>query len=260
MNDACILIHGDCFDHFSQIKDESVDLIFTDLPYGVTQCEWDQPLPLDKLWPEYWRILKRNGAILLTGMQPFTSEVVVSQKQFFRYEWIWEKPYHTGHITANKRPLMNHEHVLVFYQHQPTYNPQGLIPLDRHIKRKADTYLRNSVYQFAESMFGEQEEYFQRYGNHPKSIVRLGEHPTVNRRIANDSKHQTEKDVDFLRYFIRTYTNPGDLVLDNCMGSGSCGVASLLEGRRFLGIEKEMKFFNYAENRIKRIDNEKKLF
>ena len=229
------LLHGDCLELMAQIPDGSVDMVLCDLPYGTTQNKWDSVIPFEPLWAHYKRVIKRNGAIVLTASQPFTSALVMSNPATFKYQWVWRKPRGTGFFHAKKQPLRNHEDILVFYAQQPTYNPQ----------------------------FTEGKPYRQKHGSGSDNYggaVREG-YETVNSGTRcpltvvdfnqGDKKvHPTQKPVALMEYLIRTYTNEGETVLDNCMGSGTTGVACVNTGRNFIGIEKDDKYFAIAQARI----------
>lgn len=230
------LFKGDCLDVMQDIPDKSIDMILCDLPYGVTHCEWDITIPFDKLWEHYNRIIKDNGAILLFSQQPFTSKLVCSNLKMFRYEWIYEKTQKTGFLNARKMPLKKHENICVFYKKLPVYNPQFT---------KGKPYVRKS--SIIGSKCYREAELTARVNNgvrYPVDILRF------NNANNAKKKHPTEKPVDLCEYLIKTYTNEGDLVLDNCMGSGSTGVAAINTGRNFIGIEKDKNFFEIAKNRI----------
>lgn len=233
------LYNDDCLWIMDSIPDHSIDLILCDLPYGTTQNKWDIMLPLEKLWEQYMRISK--GAIVLHAAQPFTSLLVSSNLKHFKYDWIWEKTKATGHLNAKKQPLRNKEDILVFYKKQPTYNPQ--MTQGEPYKNKA-----GKDHNSQSSMTGS----YGKYSNYrpdnegtryPKQILKFNV-------VQRGTLHPTEKPVALLEYLIKTYTNPGDLVLDNCMGSGSTGEAALRTGRKFIGIEKDKDFFDIASNRI----------
>lgn len=222
------LWRGDCLDLMQFLPDKSVDLVLADLPYGTTQNAWDSVIPLDKLWPEYWRIC--SGPVVLTASQPFTSTLVTTGANF-RYTWVWEKSAATGHLNAKRMPMKLHEDVLVFGRSQ-TYNPQGLEPLNKMVKRGSNG-----------GNFGASgTENFQEWTNYPRSILRF---PHESKPV-----HPTQKPVALMEYLIRTYTNPGDTVLDNTMGSGTTGVACANTGRKFIGIERDEKYFDIAQARI----------
>lgn len=224
------LMMGDCLELMRDIPDGSVDMILCDMPYGTTQNKWDSVIPFVPLWDEYKRLCK--GAIVLTASQPFTSALVMSKPNWFRHTWVWEKFAATGHLNAKRMPMKSHEDVVVFSKDSPLYIPQGLIPFNKLTKRG------NNGGNFGKSG----NENFQEFTNYPRSIL----------RFANDPKpvHPTQKPVALMEYLIRTYTKDGELVMDNCMGSGTTGVACMNTGRRFIGIERDAKYFEMAEQRI----------
>ena len=227
------LRHGDCLELMKNIPDGSVDMILCDLPYGTTKNKWDSIIPLDKLWEQYARVIKDNGAIVLTASQPFTTVLNNSNLKHFRYEWIWVKSNSTGFQLANKRPLKKHENVSVFYKKQSQYYPQGLVPFGKENKRgkSGDNWTEMK-----------KDTYIQKYTNYPTQILNFGHD--------KQKLHPTHKPVALMEYLIKTYTNEGDLVLDNCMGSGSTGVAAVNLNRSFIGIELDENYFEIATNRI----------
>src|SRR5690242_11612136 len=230
----------------SKIADKSVDMILCDLPYGTTHREWDLIIPFEPLWLQYKRIIKDNGAILLTASQPFTSQLVMSNIKWFKYEIIWQKNRGTGFLTANKRVVKIHENILVFYKKQPTYNPQKTLADESVIDKRKN--LNNLPYK--KDAFTAKAGYIRirkkddgtRY---PTSVQQFCNVNNVN------SVHPTQKPVELMEYLIKTYSNEGDTILDNCMGSGTTGVACKKTGRNFIGIDKDKKIFEIAINRIK---------
>lgn len=232
------LIQGDCLTEMSRLPAGSVDMILCDLPYGTTACSWDAVIPFEPLWQEYKRVAKPNAAIVLTASQPFTYEVIASQRKLFRYELIWKKSRITGFQLAKKMPMKAHENVLVFYRSLPTYNPQGLVAVNKTKVRKAGGEgdgLRNAT----NSLIG---SYVQEFTGYPNSILEF--------QSVNSTVHPTQKPVALMEYLIRTYTNEGDVVLDNTMGSGTTGVAAVQTGRRFIGIERDPEYFAICQKRI----------
>lgn len=215
-----------CLDGLSQIEDESVDMIFCDLPYGTTQNPWDTIIPPEQLWPQYERIIKPHGAILLFGQGAFTAAMIMSNQKLFRYNIVWQKTKPTGFLNANRMPLRSHEDIMVFYKALPVYNPQkstGHTPVHSFTKHSSDG---------------------SNYGATKRGISGGGateRFPTSVWRFASDTQksalHPTQKPLALCRYAIRTYTQPGDLVLDNCCGSGSIPAAAALEGRRYIGMD-----------------------
>lgn len=234
------IMQGDCLELLKKVPTGSVDFILADLPYGTTMCAWDSIIDLDKLWIEYLRVAKENAAIVLTSAQPFTSHLVMSKPDLFRYDWVWEKGNATGFFNAKLMPLRAHESVLVFYRKLPTYNPQKTTghPL-KTTKKKVVT---SECYGKDISLpsYSSTERY-------PRSVQFF----KSDKQKAN--YHPTQKPVDLMRYLIRTYSNEGDTVLDNCMGSGTVGVASVLEKRNFIGIELNKQYFDIASTRINQV-------
>jgi DNA modification methylase len=230
------LYHGDCLELMHVIDDQSVDLVLCDLPYETTRNEWDFQVHLPQLWAHYRRICK--GAIVLTAQTPFDKVLGASNLKMLRYEWIWEKGNATGHLNVEKMPLKAHENALVFYDELPTYNPQKTTghPRKTATKRK-DVTTNYGKQTFEEIQYDSTERY-------PRSVIFFSSDKQRSKL------HPTQKPVDLMEYLIRTYTNPGDTVLDNCMGSGTTGVACLNTGRRFIGIEKVAKYFEIAQQRL----------
>lgn len=216
-----------------QIPDGSVDMILCDLPYGTTDCRWDHVIPFEPLWKQYNRIIKGNGAVVLFSAQPFTTALVNSNRKQYRYNWYWKKNSATGSQFAKYQPLRCIEDICVFYKKMPTYNPQGIIKLDIPVLQKPKKNGFN---------FNGKNNTLQEYTNYPKHII---EYSKDGNRV-----HPTQKPVALLEYLIKTYTNEGETVLDNCMGSGSTGVACVNTGRRFIGIELDNKYFEIAKQRI----------
>jgi DNA modification methylase len=238
------LHHGDCLDIMRDIPDESIDMILCDPPYGTTKCSWDNVIPFTPMWEQYRRIIKKNGAILLFGSEPFASQLRVSNLKHFRYDWIWEKEQGIGFANANKMPMKSHEIVSVFYEKLPTYNPQGLRPCSKKVSRDTKQGKDSGKYLGKNGVDG--TSYVRTSTNYPKSVLRFS-------RAAKGKHHPTEKPVELAEYLIRTYTNEGETVLDNCMGSGTTGIACVNTNRKFIGIEKENEeepFFDIARQRI----------
>ena len=229
------LIQGDCLEKMKDIPDKSVDMILADLPYGTTACKWDTIIPFEPLWEQYNRIIKDNGAIVLFGSQPFTSTLVMSNPKMFKYEAIWYKDRPTGLFTAKVQPMKYHENILFFGKNKLNYKPEMWEGAKNHNnlgKNKSKSSHYNSKFSIPKT---DGLKY-------PKSVIYCQrEHPPV---------HPTQKPVALLEYLIKTYTNENDLVLDNCMGSGSTGVACKNTGRKFIGIELDPEYFKIAEKRI----------
>ena len=229
------LLHGDCLEEMKKVEDKSIDMILCDLPYGTTACKWDTIIPFEPLWEQYERIIKDNGAIVLTASQPFTSALVMSNIKMFRYEWIWEKSMPVGYLDAKRKPLKCHENLCVFYKKLPTYNPQFWLSLPyNHKGRSKDAEQYRKVKKVAIKNNGER---------YPLSFIKIKNN---ERRL-----HPTQKPVALFEYLIKTYTNEGDLVLDNCAGSGTTGVACQNTGRDFILIEREEEYCKIAEARLK---------
>lgn len=226
----------ECIEGMKMIPDKSIDMILCDLPYGTTNNAWDSVIDLPTLWEQYERIIKDNGAIVLTCSQPFTTALNASNPKLFRYEWIWIKNNSTGFQLANKRPLKKHENISVFYKKQPTYNPQGLIPYGKKNRRGkvGDNWSELSS-----------NEYTQQWTNYPTQLL---EFP-----YDKDKFHPTQKPLGLFEYLIRTYTNEGDIVLDNCVGSGTTAVAASRTNRKFIGFELETKYIQIANQRLEAI-------
>ena len=236
------LYYGDCLEVMKDIPDKSVDMILCDLPYGTTRNKWDTVIDLDLLWSQYERIIKDNGAIVLFAQVPFNIVLGYSNLKLLKYEWIWEKEQGTGHLNAKKMPLKSHENIMVFYKKPPTYNPQ---------MREGKPYTCKSG------------DWSSNYGAQVNVLtVNNGERYPITVLKFNRNKqklHPTQKPVELLEYLIKTYTNEGELVLDNCMGSGSTGVACVNTGRKFIGIEIDKKYFDISKQRIEEAKNNNSL-
>ena len=233
------IIHGDCLEVMRQFPDKSIDMILCDLPYGVTGCKWDTIIPFEPLWEQYERIIKDNGAIVLFGMQPFTSALVMSNPKLFKYEWIWDKHIPRNFINAKIMPMRKHENILVFGKGKVTYNPQMI---ERDKPAKVKNYSKgDSVYKLRTD--NKERVYTHRY---PDTIIE-------GKWEANEGKlHPTQKPVALCEYLIKTYTLPGEVVLDNCIGSGTTAIACINTGRNFIGIEIEEKYVKIARERIEK--------
>lgn len=228
-----ILTHGECLAEMAEIPDKYVDMVMCDLPYGTTQNKWDSIIDLTQLWKQYKRICKPTAAIVLTAAQPFTSVLVCSNLRDFKYQWVWQKEAGTGLLNAKKQPLRDHEDVLVFYSKQSIYNAQMTVGKPYTCKKGGET----SNY------------------NPSGSVVTVNEGtrcPKTVLQFARDRSkvHPTQKPVALMEYMIKTYTDPGMMVLDNCMGSGTTGVACVNTGRSFIGIEQDAAYFKIASERI----------
>ena len=226
------LIQGDCLEEMKNIEDGSVDMILTDPPYGTTACKWDSIIPLEPMWEQLKRVIKPNGAIVMTASQPFTSSLIMSNIKMFKYCWYWKKNRATGVLNAKKQPLRNVEEVVIF--NAKKYNPQGLIEVNQPS--------RNSKKDYENYGAGTCRSYTQKYTNYPKQVV---EFDSVQR-----TEHPTQKPVALMEYLINTYTNEGETVLDFTMGSGTTGVACANLNRDFIGIEMDEDYFRVACDRI----------
>ena len=245
MHEAMIdLRHGDCLEIMKNIPDGSVDMIICDLPYGTTACKWDSIIPFEELWKGYCRIIKDDGAIILFGSEPFTSILICSQISLFRYDLIWDKQKGCDFLNANRKPLKSHENILVFYKKSPTYNKQYWYSTP--YKKINGNKKQSSVYHDSHDVDTESTD----GKRNPLSILSF---PRDGNRV-----HPTQKPVALLEYLIKTYTNEGETVLDNCMGSGSTGVACVNTNRRFIGIELDDKYFEIAKQRIDAAMRDKK--
>lgn len=232
------LMQGDCLELMKSIPDASVDMILCDLPYGTTACKWDSVIPFDALWEQYERIC--IGPIVLTAQTPFDKVLGASNIKLLKYEWVWEKTHPTGYLNAKRAPMKAHENVLVFYKRQPIYNPIKTIGHKRKTATKrhdfAETYGKQT---FDELPYDSTERY-------PRSVLVFPSDKQTSKL------HPTQKPVALMEYLIRTYTNEGMTVLDNCMGSGTTGVACANTGRNFIGIEMDEKYFQIAKDRIQK--------
>ena len=232
----------DCMEGMKNIPDGSIDMILCDLPYGTTENKWDVKLPLEPLWAEYKRVTKRNAAILLFSQMPFGAELIMSNRKMFRYEWILEKGCATGFLNAHKMPMRAHENILVFYEFLPTYNPQ--------MTRGGKPYTRYHLAHNASANYGEKKDgaTVNTDGSRfPRDVIKFGVPNSLGKEKVG---HPTQKPVALCEYLIRTYTNEGETVLDNCMGSGTTAVAAIDTGRRFIGFEKEKEYYDIALKRI----------
>lgn len=232
------IFEGDCLKIMKQFPENSIDMVMCDLPYGTTQNKWDSVIPLDKLWKEYQRIVKDDGAIVLTSQGLFTAQLMMSNPKLFKYKWVWEKSKPTNFLNSKKQPLRKHEDICVFYKKQPTYNPQMIegTPYDKGVRKDQ---LSGSYGDFKPVHVHSSGE------RYPTDIVYFKTAECEGRVI-----HPTQKPIELGRYFIRTYSRPGDLILDNTSGSGSFLVSALLEGRNFIGIEKNTEIALFKESDI----------
>jgi site-specific DNA-methyltransferase (adenine-specific) len=223
-----------------EIPDGSVDMILADLPYGTTACKWDTIIPFEPLWEQYERVIKDNGAIVLTASQPFTSALVMSNTKLFRYELVWDKVSTSSGALAKKQPLKSHENILLFYKKQPVYNPQ--MTAGKQWKR-GGRGRETPQYYGVKKKLGKPKSDMTNL-KYPKSILVISNANRLNRI------HPTQKPVALFEYLIKTYTNEGDVVLDNVIGSGTTAIACINTGRNFIGIEKEQKYVELARRRV----------
>lgn len=238
MLEANNIYNADCLELMKEIPDKSIDMILCDLPYGTTACKWDVIIPFEPLWEQYNRIIKDNGAIVLTAQTPFDKVLGVSNLKLLRYEWIWKKEQGTGGGNANKMPLKDHENVLVFYKKLPIYNPQFSSGKPYKVNRRKPNV--NSVY--GKTGFNESFVKINDGKRYPKTVIKFNKEYGL---------HPTQKPVALFEYLIKTYTNEGDLILDNCAGSGTTAIACVNTNRNYILIEKDPTYFKLASERIK---------
>lgn len=237
------IIYGDCLVEMKKIEDGTIDMILCDLPYGTTQNKYDTILPFDKLWEHYERIIKDNGAIVLFGQGLFFIDLINSNRKLFRYDLVWDKQLVTGFLNANRMPLRVHENIAVFYKQLPTYNPQYTNGKPLHSKGKIyiSKEQKNENYGKYKTTDDNRAGSTQK---HPKSIISFQKpHPSK-------AQHRTEKSIEMTEWLIKTYTNENDLVLDNCIGSGTTALAAIKTQRNYIGIENDEKYYNLTIKRI----------
>jgi site-specific DNA-methyltransferase (adenine-specific) len=247
----CTLYLADCLEAMPGLEAGCVDMVMADLPYGTTACKWDSVIPFEPLWREYRRLTKANAAIVLTASQPFTSALVMSNPVMFKYDWTWRKLQGTGHLNAKKQPMRDKEDLLVFYDRQPIYNPQHTSGAAYKRKAGQDPQSRSSMsacYGGYTNLRNDNDGF-----RYPRQVVEFG----VEDR---STPHPTQKPVALMEYLILTYTNEGDTVLDNTMGSGTTGVACMNTGRRFIGIERDPGYFAIACDRIHEAQRQPDIF
>ena len=236
------LFNGNCLNELQHLPDASIDLILADPPYGVTKCKWDNVIPFEPLWKELHSVAKASAAILIFGIEPFSSQLRLSNQGYYRYDLIYEKPHATGFLNANRQPMRAHENISVFYKKQPVYNPQKTTGHTR--KRSSRRFVATEIYGklLKVSNYNSTDRY-------PRSVLKFSSDKQKN------SRHPTQKPLELLRYLIQTYSNDGDTVLDFAMGSGSTGVAAFRANRKFVGIELDENYFNQAEEWLNQIQN-----
>jgi len=235
-----VLLHGDCLKLMFDLPDNSVDMVCCDMPYGTTACKWDAVLPLDMLWHHYDRIVKDNGAIVLFASQPFTTSLISSNIKMFKVELIWKKERPTNPLLCKKQPPKYHENICVFYKKQPCYNPTM-------IQRKPSNKRNNTPRNYKDATKVNTEKYAERVLSGSNDLIYQ---PNILEVPMQRGKHPTQKPVALIEYLIKTYTNEGDTVLDNCMGSGTTGVACKNLNREFIGIELDDNYYQIATKRI----------
>jgi DNA modification methylase len=229
-----VILFGDCLDRLKEVPTGSVDMVLADLPYGTTACKWDVVIPFEPLWAELRRATRERAVVALFGSQPFTTELIKSAGVPFRYELIWEKSNGGGFLNANRMPLKRHENIAIFYRKLPKYHPQKTVgkPYACRSSAAGETTQDQTVAGWITENAGDR---------HPTSVLRFKNETGL---------HPTQKPVPLLEWLINSYTNPGDTVLDPTMGSGSTGVAAIQTGRKFIGIERDSKYFETARTRI----------
>lgn len=240
------LMQGDCLERMKEIPDGSVDMILTDPPYGTTACKWDSIIPLEPMWSHLKRVIKPNGAIVMTASQPFTTTLIASNMNMFKYCWVWEKTRSTGHVHAKNKPMKKHEDICVFSEgttihksqskNRMTYSPQGLISIEPKMRKQG----------------GNSDAVMGLRPSHKDTLQTEAGYPTTILKIQSEGKtvHPTQKPVALMEYLIKTYTNETETVLDFTMGSGTTGVACVTTNRNFIGIELDATYFNIAKQRI----------
>jgi site-specific DNA-methyltransferase (adenine-specific) len=233
-------VNADCFDVFPFIADKSIDAIICDLPYGTTACKWDSVLPFDKLWKEYERVIKDNGVIVLFGAEPFSSLLRWSNLKMYKYDWYWNKSRPIGFLNVKKMPLKNIECISIFYKKQPIYNPQDVIEINK-VKMNDNCKNGNNGTGLSGHNGGKMKgSYIQKYTNYPLQTLFFN---------SERGLHETQKPLALLEYLVKTYTNEGDMVLDNTMGSGTTNLACIKLNRKSIGIEKEKQYYDVAVRR-----------
>lgn len=252
MSERYQLYQGDCLKLLRSIPDSSIDMVLCDLPYGCTRNEWDKPIDLGALWPQYKRVIRRGGGVIaLFGKQRFAIELAASNLKQFRYKIVWQKTNGTDFLNANRKPLSCHEDILVFYDKQPTYNPQKRTGFKPYLKDQLTNSKRrtSNFGEFRPALYQENKD----GSRYPIDVVTYA--------YSQQNGHTTSKPVPLCEWLIKTYTNEGMTVLDNCMGCGTTGIACMNTGRRFIGMELNQKFFDMASERIaaaaSRLDNQK---
>lgn len=250
MNKPYNLINGDCLEAMRTLEDNSVDACITDIPYGTTACKWDTIIPFESMWKALKRIVKPNGAIALFGSQPFTSALIMSNPKMFKHEWIWKKNRGSNFAVQSYQPMKEHENILIFSTKTHCYYPQ--------METRKGKGLERSKHAYRPSNTGKREfisGFRMKHANHNGSNE-LRFPSSIQKHNCENGMHPNQKPVDLMRYLIRTYTKGNEIVLDFTMGSGTTGVACMIENRKFIGIEKDKEYFKIAQARIKRANLE----
>ena len=259
VNENVLLYMGDCLEKMKLIPDDSVHLILCDLPYGTTKCKWDTIIDLDELWKQYMRVLiKPTGVVVLFGQQPFTSRLISSNYKWYKYNFIWKKNKTTQFLLANYRPMKCTEDICVFspggaaaasrHKGNMTYNPQGLVPVEikkKNSQKRIGKMLNQAHHLGPNNKLIGDSEYTQKFTNYPIELIEFD--------IESTTIHETQKPVKLIEYLIQTYSNEGNMVLDNTMGSGTTGVGCVNTNRKFIGIEIEKKYFDLSCDRLKNL-------
>ena len=239
------ILHGDCLELMKELSDGKIDMILADLPYNITKNKWDIPIPFEPLWEQYWRILKPTGIIALTGSQPFSSALVMSQTQYFKHEWIWIKNRGSNFANTVREPFKEHEQVLIFSKGKWTYNKQ--------MQERTGAGLNRVKYDFNTVTESENYRKFDKASESKGKKLRVpSSHQKINTEVG---LHPIQKPVDLFRYFIRTFSNEGEIILDNTAGSGTTAIAALMENRKYILMEKEEKYIDVIKDRINNYNN-----
>ena len=235
------IYNEDCLEGMKRIPDGSVDMVLCDLPYGTTANAWDVRIPFGPLWEHYKRVCKHNAAILLFAQMPFGSDLIQSNRKMFRYEWVWEKSVGMGFFNVNRMPLRCHENVLVFYRKLPTYNPQ---------KGKGEPYTKRTNAKARVYSNAERTPTVNDGSRYPRDVLKFTSEGSLAGAVGKNLLHPTQKPVALCEYLVKTYTNEGETVLDNCMGSGTTAIACINANRRFIGFETDKGYFEASQERI----------
>ena len=238
-DDSCVIYNGDCLEVMKDIPSGSIDMVLADPPYGTTACKWDTVIPFEPMWEQLKRVIKKNGAIVMTASQPFTSALIMSNIKMFKYCWVWAKTRKTGFPNAKRQPLRNIEDVVVFYDKQATYNPQGITRIDKNIFRDKP---KNDTVNAGENDGSLCGNYIQEFTGYPNQVLQV--------KSTGNTIHPTQKPVALMEYLIKTYTNEGETVLDFTMGSGTTLLAAKNIGRKAIGIELDKAYCDIGVKRL----------